>query len=794
MKNTALLNALQLWRVFILYRVVPRESGKTDKLPTDPLTGNSIDGQDLKNWMLPAEALMWAQQWGVGFGVGLVLTNGLFCIDLDNARDPATGGWYPHVANFEARFPGAYRETSVSNTGRHIMGWYRGEAPAHGTRNKLYRAEAYTGRRFIGLTGDESEGSILTDCTEALGKFLEEFFPTHEEPEHGVEWTSVPVTVWKGPQDDLELIRRATRSVSPKAIFGAGAAFMDLWRADPDILPRAFPSQNNHSPWDGSAADQAFANHLAFYTGNDCERMLKIMRGESTAGTHGLMRAKYERDDYIRGTILNACRTQKEWYVEKAETAPLLDVPDPPTIPDPPSPVVIELQPGKLPPVEDYINVHMLQTLFKDHCYVQDINAIQLPSGIALTKERFDAMLGGPKYALTVDNQKPTKSAWDAFILSEVFKFPRVETQYFKPGDVTGAIRMRDKRREINCYQPVDIPRVVGDPAPFLDLVHRMLPNGNDALILLCYMAACARYIGVKFSWCVFLQGAKGNGKTTVAQVLEYCLSKRYTHWAKADQLGEKFNAVLTDKLLVIVDEMYSGDKRELQEILKQLVTATRIEVRRMYAEKTMMEVCYNMMLISNHQDGVRIDIDERRYAPLFCAQQSKIDRLRDGLDNEYFIKLRRWLWDQNGAAIVYNYLMELEISDEYNPTTKCIVAPPTTSTDIAATASLGTVEQELIEAINQRQEGFRNGWISSQAVDFLLARCGKDKVIPRNARRGLVLALGYLPHPSLPEGRCESPMTDGARPYLYVRRGHAWAVDHLTPDQVRAGFLEAQK
>jgi hypothetical protein len=818
MKNTLILDALANRRMFILHRVVAREDGKTDKLPTDPITGDNINGQDSAHWLLPHEALQWAYQWNsaqqipgtLSYGVGIVIYEGcgIFALDFDHCRE-ASGGWMPHVSNFEARFRGAYAETSVSGHGRHVFGSYTGTAPAHGTRNKTYRMEAYTKARFIALTGEDVAGSVLTDCTKPLAVFLAEFFPENPEPEHGVEWTTAPVTSWRGPTDDAQLIARAIRSISARAVFGGGAAFGDLWRADAEILAKAFPSQNAHSAWDGSAADQALANHLAFWTGNDCERMLRLM------WQSGLVRDKWHRADYLPRTILGATGTQREWYVEKEQPVPspppVEVVPPPPSVPLPPTgTVAIELavpsppasaekllKPGELPPVGEYCNIHMMRQMFDGYCYVQDIHAIQLPDGATTTKERFDSTFGGPLYAMTADGQKPTKSAWDAYTLSEIFRFPRVETQFFKPGLDTGVIREREGRREINCYRPADVRRVQGDPRPFLDLVQRMLPNGNDATILLCYMAACCQNIGTKFTWWPFVQGTKGNGKTTVGKVLEYCMSLRYTHWAKADQLGEKFNSVLVGKLLIVIDEIWSDDARELQEILKTLVTSDRIEVRPMYGEKCMKEVCFNGLIFSNHQNGVRIDVDERRYAPLFCAQQSKTDKARDGLTRSYFIELRKWLWGNNaeGAAIVFDYLMNYAIPDELNPATDCIEAPVTTSTELAATASLGGVEQELVEAIKQEHEGFRNGWVSSQAVDFLLARCGKDKVIPRNARKNLVTSLGYIPHPSLgAEGMLSVPMPDGARPRLYVQKGHPWAVDYLSPEQVKQGFIDAQK
>jgi hypothetical protein len=808
MKITAILEALVDRPWFIVYRVEPDEDGKTNKLPTYPGTLRNIDAQDSFNWMRPADAQAWVDHLNaqplppgiLGWGVGVVIHegSGLFCVDLDHCRMD-NGGWMPHVLSFESRFSNAYRETSFSKTARHILGMHNGSIPAHGTRNRVYGMEAYTKRRFIALTGMDAEGSILADCTKALTAFLTEFFPEHCDTDHGTTWTTAPVAAWKGPADDDELIERAMRSASPKALFGGRAAFGDLFEARAEVLGRVFPTKSSHSAWNMSDADQSLANHLAFWTGSDCERMQRLMLRSK------LVRDKWQRPDYLPRTILKATATQGEWYEEKTTSTPVREevpaqvlpsagVPAPPSVPPPPVVVADDWKDTDgMPKAGTILSVLDTKHFFSKFCYVRDINSIQLPDGSVANKERFDAMLGGAMYALSYDGQA-SDSAWKAYTLSQIDRYPRADTQYFKPGEATGVIRTREGRREVNSYQPIEVRRVSGDPAPFLDLVHKMLPNGDDAWILLCYMAACVQNLGKKFTWWPFIQGTKGNGKTTIGRVLEYGMTYRYTHWAKADQLGEKFNSFLFGKTLVVIDEMYNDDKREFEEILKQLVTAERLEVRPMYGEKMMREMVFNGLLFSNYQNGVRIDTDERRYAPLFCAQQTKSDKARDGLTKPYFIALNRWL-RADGMAIVYDHLMELVIPDALNPATECIEAPLTTSTELAATASLGGVEQELVEAIKQQADGFRDGWISSQAVDILLARVGKDRAIPRNARKTLVTALGYIPHPSLgTDGMLPIATPDGNKPRLYIQKGHAWAVDYLSPEQVRQGYLEAQK
>ena len=342
----ALLDQLASRRQFILYRLVPTANNKLNKIPTNPTTGENIDAHDQAQWMLPAEASMWAAKWNTakplgvqGYGVGLVIFEGcgLFCIDLDNGRD-ANGGWMPHVSAFEAMFRGAARETSVSRNGRHIFGSYTGAAPIHGTRNATYLMECYTRARFIAVTGMDAEGSVFADFTAMLPGFLGEYFPPPVEAERGAEWTSGPCQGSKPIEDDGELIRRALRIASPRAIFGGRASFADLWNARPDVLARTFPPQSAHQTWDNSAADIALASHLAWLTGNDCERIERLMRASS------LSREKYDRFDYMRSTILRACATQTEWYKDSRPNVAAVrpppteasTAPPPPTVPEPP--------------------------------------------------------------------------------------------------------------------------------------------------------------------------------------------------------------------------------------------------------------------------------------------------------------------------------------------------------------------------------------------------------------------------------------------------------------------------
>ena len=102
--------------------------------------------------------------------------------------------------------------------------------------------------------------------------------------------------------DDEKLIEQALESKpSAKATFGDGATFSDLWENNIEALQRAYPDISDKRKYDFSSADAALATRLAFWTGKDCERMMRLMLGSK------LVRPKWERPDYLRRTILNAC-------------------------------------------------------------------------------------------------------------------------------------------------------------------------------------------------------------------------------------------------------------------------------------------------------------------------------------------------------------------------------------------------------------------------------------------------------------------------------------------------------
>ena len=302
--SNPILQALAGHRGFCVYALRPRADGRTDKVPVDPYTGAASNAQDPATWLDPDTAQLWADALGDGHGVGLVIYAGsrLWFLDLDHCIDEA--GVVSDVAqSIVARFPGCAYEVSQSGRGIHLFGVYTGDPPAHANKNAYHHLELYTAGRFAALTGRDARGWIGTDATEALRAVAGEYFPPADRAHTG-DWTDGPAPGWAFLTDDAELIQWALTHTTAQQTFGSKATFAQLYTADADALSKLWPRDGGY---DASSADLALADYLGYLTGNDCERTLRLMRGSALA------RDKYERDDYIRGTVARGCSKPRRW-------------------------------------------------------------------------------------------------------------------------------------------------------------------------------------------------------------------------------------------------------------------------------------------------------------------------------------------------------------------------------------------------------------------------------------------------------------------------------------------------
>ncbi|MGV8931980.1 MAG: DUF5906 domain-containing protein [Luteimonas sp.] len=270
--------------------------GASGKYQKSPGVEYCLDASLQANWstyedaVATVAALPQVPELRYALGFWLTAGCGYWFLDLDKAMG------VPFAEQLVGALSGAMVEWSSSGKGLHVIG--RGVVPKH--RSKPARdvaqrllpleLELYTSGRGIafGLSG-EATGSadVVLDMTQVV----EAYFPPRAVVDGGARGE------WRGPADDDVLIERMLGArLSAEAAFGGKASLPQLWRGECE-----------HE----SGNDMALASHLAFWTGCDEERMLRLM------WRSGMVRDKWHaHHTYLQLTIGNAIDNCANVYQE----------------------------------------------------------------------------------------------------------------------------------------------------------------------------------------------------------------------------------------------------------------------------------------------------------------------------------------------------------------------------------------------------------------------------------------------------------------------------------------------
>lgn len=766
------LAALAASEQFVTWYAYPSATrpGKMDKVPCLWHSAAPCNAMDPANWTNAATAYATHHlaDRGYGSGVGFVFTESdrFFCLDVDGAYE--ADAWSPLSHEMLARFPGAAVEVSHSGRGLHIIGTLTGPPPAHSTKNVPLNMELYTARRFIALTGTHASGDAATDCTAAFHALAaQHFVPTAGADVKAGDWTTEPVAEWSGPEDDETLIARALKASdnSTKAAFGGGLTFRQLWNGDVPDDAR-------------SEGDQALAGHLAFWTGKNCERIERLMRSSPA------YRDKWDAPahaNYLSKTILKACSYVTRVAVDlKAQRAAV---------------VAAGVASGAFE--SEFVDPDQQPAYFAGCTYIlQQLQIYDAGRNRLMSREAFDVLFGGKVFVLDRMGEKTSDSAYKALTQSRVNRPVIVDDICFRPWFAPGEIIREGTWSAVNTYVPYECVSVPGDVSRWTGHLSKMLPDPNDARILIEYLARIVQRPGIKVPWWPVLQGAKGNGKGLLAVTMEYIFGEAYTYRPNTAALardGMKFNKWLARKTFVTLDELSLKDKRDFMEELKPIVTEARVPYEPKGVDSVMGDNAANGMILTNWKDGLPMSEGERRYAIFYCAQQTEADLIRDGMTESHFDDYRGWLLGIDayegqtpGAAHVAHFLQTYPL-----PAVLPNRAPRTSSREEAIHQGLGQAEQLILDAVEEGRQGFAGGWVSSYYLEQLLE--AKKIRVPLNKRRGMMQAIGYDWHAGLPDGRVQEPVApDGRRVKLYVRPGHL-SLQLPDPGSIARAYTAAQ-
>ena len=277
------LKVLQQW---ICWKTVIRK-GKPTKVPIS-ITGNNASSTNPETWSTFENAKTFFETHEKIDGIGFVFSEkDPFCgIDLDqcvtnNVINPTATKWIDKI--------NSYTEFSPSNTGVHIIGMAKkpGARCRTGELDWCKHVEIYDKDRFFTFTGNPANGKLkVNKCQPQLTAFYNILFPPSNSNK-----TQQFIAL-----EDNAIIDKAMQAKN-------GMKFQALWQGDISGYVSA------------SEADLALCVIIAFWTGNDYNRIDKIFRQSK------LYRDKWLRDNYREATINKAIELCSDTYTPSNKTS-----------------------------------------------------------------------------------------------------------------------------------------------------------------------------------------------------------------------------------------------------------------------------------------------------------------------------------------------------------------------------------------------------------------------------------------------------------------------------------------
>lgn len=261
------LKNLKRW---VCYKVEGMENGKTTKRPYNAMNGSLAKVNDKLTWTKFNIAMQGCIKWNCD-GIGFILGDGIFGIDLDNHPDengntPMTDEEFKDFSKEFVEQLDSYTEWSQSGKGIHII--CQGKLPSG--RRRKGSVEMYDSGRFFAFTGNAIRNIPIQNREEEVKALWSKYI--------NVVNNFQPKTNYVVP-NDREILTLSDDEIIEKALSSRNGDDFYRYYHDGDI-------SKNHN--DASSADMSFCNQLAFWCNGDIQQMDRIFRHSA------LMRDKWD--------------------------------------------------------------------------------------------------------------------------------------------------------------------------------------------------------------------------------------------------------------------------------------------------------------------------------------------------------------------------------------------------------------------------------------------------------------------------------------------------------------------
>jgi len=718
--------------------------------------GTKASSTNPKTWTSFSVALK-AYQTGGFAGIGIVLTDGLHGIDLDDCRDPVTGNLSPFAQEVLSKVEG-FAEVSPSGTGVKIFTVTDLDCARV---KKEVGLEMYTESRYFTVTGVAISGhAALPSALQKMGWLLDK--------------------VW-GPGTAARSTKQATGAVATLEQLKAPLAGWDADRIRNELGPY-IDLEGHYEYWMAwcFGLHHQFEGHIDGF-----ELWDELFRNSSKYGgrEYGLERwnsvknnaSKTKRIKTLASLIAMVKeakaaerRKEREQFVSTVRTE-ISAVTDPNDLQETIAPKIANADilsdvdreslcaniqakakalGVKLPvaKVRDWLKpkINPLNSnapeWARQWVYLTDADKFfNLSTKQEVTPQGFRALFNRNMPFDQAGNREHA----DRYAL-EQWGLPVVHHKGYMPtaGDVFEMFGLQ----WANLYRPESVPEIpstfTADDLNAIALVQKhfevYIADARERELLLSWLAYNVQNPGKKIRWSPYLHGVPGDGKTFFAQLAGVAMGAQNVRVVNGSTLESNFTDWAVGTALTVIEEMkqHGHSRYDIMNRIKPVITNSVIEVHPKGKASYTAPNNTNYIITSNFLDGAPVDDDDRRY--MFISSALSALKAKYLSEQGYFRDLFQALSDHPGA--IRKWLLEVKLHPDFDSDGR---APITAIKQTVVEMSKSELENAVEDLLEIGAEGVTPEVISSAHLSRALAVRGEVS-LPTSRLNHMLTRLGF--------------------------------------------------